>query len=356
MKKLCSALLALALCLGLCLPAFAAESFTDVEGWAAPYIERAASLGLVSGVGGGRFAPDSQVSYREFAVMLCGIRYREEADRAISANDGEWWLPYCEVAGVHGLWDSTAMAAEGAWEGQGGRPVPRQEMAQMMYNYLQAEEKQLPSEKDKAWAREEISDLDSLDARNLDAVLTCYSLKLLTGTGGGFAPASPMDRGQAATVLCALYDVVAEGSDRPEPSGARLANGKEITEDNVREIINGLRDSYPEGMPWTNENNEYTSYPMYIKGYGCAAYAFLLSDTVFGELPPTARHSNFDIIRAGDILRTQNDTHTVVVLEKRADSVVVTEGNFNGQVHWDREITRQELEEQNFYVRTRYPA
>ena len=218
MKKLCSALLALALCLGLCLPAFAAEPFTDVEGWAAPYIERAASLGLVSGVGGGRFAPDSQVSYREFAVMLCGIRYREETDRAISGNDGEWWLPYCEVAGAHGLWDSTAIAAEGAWEGQGGRPVPRQEMAQMMYNYLQAEEKQLPSEKDKAWAREEISDLDSLDARNLDAVLTCYSLKLLTGTGGGFAPASPMDRGQAATVLCALYDIVAEGAGRPEPS------------------------------------------------------------------------------------------------------------------------------------------
>ena len=77
-------LLALALCLGLCLPAFAAEPFTDVEGWVAPYIERAASLGLVSGVGGGRFAPDSQVSYREFAVMLCGIRYREEAEHALN--------------------------------------------------------------------------------------------------------------------------------------------------------------------------------------------------------------------------------------------------------------------------------
>ena len=36
MKKLCSALLALALCLGLCLPAFAAESFTAVEVLAAP--------------------------------------------------------------------------------------------------------------------------------------------------------------------------------------------------------------------------------------------------------------------------------------------------------------------------------
>ena len=356
MKRLISALLSLGLCLGLCVPAFAAESFTDVDGWAAPYIERAASLGLVSGVGEGRFAPDSQVSYREFAVMLCGIRYREETDRAVAENAGAWWRPYCAVAAAHGLWDSTAMAEEGAWDIRNSQPVPRQAMAQMMYNYLQAEGKQQPSEEDKAVARAEIADLDGVNARNVDAVLTCWSMKLLRGTGGGFAPDAAMDRGQAATVLCALYDAVTEGEDRPEQSGARLANGKAITEDNVREIINGMRDSYPEGMPWTNEKNQYTSYALYIRGRGCAAFAFLISDTVFGDLPPTGRHSNFDLIRAGDILRVRNDTHTVIALEKRGDSVIVTEGNYDGKIHWDREITRQELEEQNFYVRTRYPT
>lgn len=76
---------------------------------------------------------------------------------------------------------------------------------------------------------------------------------------------------------------------------------------------------------------------------------------MFGALPLTAVHSNFDRLRAGDILRTREDTHTVVVLEKREDSVIVTEGNYNETIHWDREITRQELEEENFYVRTRYP-
>ena len=141
----------------------------------------------------------------------------------------------------------------------------------------------------------------------------------------------------------------------PFPFRTRLANGKEITQDNVREILNGLRSTYPEGMPWTNESNEYTSKALYINGKGCSAFAFLCSDKVFGDLPLTAVHSDFDRLRAGDILRVQNDTHTVVVLEKRADSVIVTEGNFDAAIHWDREITRRELEEENFYARTRYP-
>lgn len=38
MKRLISALLSLALCLTLCVPALAAGTFTDVDGWAAPYI------------------------------------------------------------------------------------------------------------------------------------------------------------------------------------------------------------------------------------------------------------------------------------------------------------------------------
>lgn len=357
MKKAISALLSLVLCLGLCMPAFAAGTFTDVEegSWAAPYIERAASLGLVNGMGDGRYAPNSKVNYREYAVMLCSIRYQDEVKQAAEGNAGAWWTPYCAVAGSHGLWDSTVMADRNAWDSQSGQPVPRQAMAQMMYNYLQAENKQLPTEIDKAWARQDISDLDDVTGRNRDAVLTCWSMKLLSGTGSGFSPGAAMDRAQAATVLCSLYDAVTTGADREAQTGALLANGKEITEDNVREIINSLRSSYPEGMRWTNEDNHYTSQPLYFKGHGCSAFAFMVSDTVFGDLPLTAVHSNFDKLRAGDILRTRDDSHSVVVLEKRPDSVIVTEGNYSKTIHWDREITRQELEEQSFFARTRYP-
>lgn len=356
-KRAVSALLSLALCLGCCMPALAGGRFADVkeDSWSTPYIERAASLGLVRGIGDGRYAPGSLVNYREYAAMLCGIRYREEVEQAVRENTGAWWLPYCLVAGRHGLWDSTPMAGQRDWDSQSGQPVSRQAMAQMMYNCLQAEGKRLPTEKDKAWSRMEIGDLEEVTGRNRDAVLTCYSMQLLSGTGGGFSPQNPMDRAQAAAVLCALYDAVTTGADRELPSDPRLADGTEVTEDNVRAILNGLRERYPEGTPWTDETHAYTSQTLYFRGQGCSAFAFLLSDTAFGALPLTAVHSDFDRLRAGDILRVQDDTHTVVVLEKRADSVIVTEGNFDETIHWDREIFRQALEEENFYARTRYP-
>lgn len=56
------------------------------------------------------------------------------------------------------------------------------------------------------------------------------------------------------------------------------------------------------------------------------------------------------------MLRVRNNTHSVVVLEKKADSVIVTEGNYADSIHWDREITRENLEsDKQFYVETRYP-
>ena len=50
------------------------------------------------------------------------------------------------------------------------------------------------------------------------------------------------------------------------------------------------------------------------------------------------------------------DYHTVVVLKKKENSVMVTEGNYNSSIHWGREITRSSLEREGFSVRTRYPA
>lgn len=108
-------------------------------------------------------------------------------------------------------------------------------------------------------------------------------------------------------------------------------------------------------MRWTNDNF-YRSDATSQGGYGCEGFALICSDAAFGELPVSSRHSNFDAIRVGDLLRINNDTHTVVVLEKRDNSVVVTEGNFNSSIHWNREISRSSLEQGNFTVRSRYPA
>ena len=86
------------------------------------------------------------------------------------------------------------------------------------------------------------------------------------------------------------------------------------------------------------------------------AFALICSDAAFGDLPVTSRHSDFDAVRVGDILRVDNDTHSVIVLERRSDSVIVAEGNYNSSIHWGRELTRQQLEAGNFTAESRYPA
>ena len=124
------------------------------------------------------------------------------------------------------------------------------------------------------------------------------------------------------------------------------------TEQEVYDTIMALKDQYPEGMRWTNDNS-YLSEAMHINGYGCAGFAFICSDAAFGDLPART-HTSFDDIRVGDIIRI-GDVHSVVVLEKKDDSVIVTEGNYNSSIHWGREITRSYLESEGFYVTTRYP-
>ena len=136
----------------------------------------------------------------------------------------------------------------------------------------------------------------------------------------------------------------------PEPTPEPAADVP--TEQEVYDTIMALKSEYPEGMSWTNDNS-YFSEAMRINGYGCAGFAFICSDAAFGDLPART-HTSFDDIRVGDIIRI-GDYHSVVVLEKKADSVIVTEGNFNFSIHWGREITRSELESEGFYVTTRYP-
>lgn len=54
------------------------SAFTDLKGhWAAGYIQAAYRRGLVSGIGGGRYAPDAPVSRQEIAVMLDRVRSSE---------------------------------------------------------------------------------------------------------------------------------------------------------------------------------------------------------------------------------------------------------------------------------------
>ncbi|MCI8496020.1 MAG: hypothetical protein HFI74_10135 [Lachnospiraceae bacterium] len=127
-----------------------------------------------------------------------------------------------------------------------------------------------------------------------------------------------------------------------------------LTDQKVYQAMIAMKSKYPEGMKWTNANYYQWNGGIYSGGYGCAGFAFALSDAAFGDLPARS-HKDFSKIKVGDIVRMNYDSHSVIVLKVQSDGVVVAEGNFNNSVHWGREISNQEIKASGTYVLTRYP-
>ena len=136
------------------------------------------------------------------------------------------------------------------------------------------------------------------------------------------------------------------------------------------EAMIALEDKYPEGMTWTNFEpygskgelgSAYTwkGGPIYgaKSSVGCMAFAFILSDAAFGNLPARAIKKGdftFEEVKVGDILRVNNNSHSVIVLKKNSGGVIVAEGNYHKSVHWGRSMSAAAVKNADFIV-TRYP-
>ncbi len=143
----------------------------------------------------------------------------------------------------------------------------------------------------------------------------------------------------------------------------------------VYESMTALRnqDMYQEGATWTDDEPYSGSNAYRWKGgpidgknivaTGCVAFAFSLSDAAFGSLQArsyAAGGFSFEDIKVGDILRVNNDVHTVIVLEVNDAGVMVAEGNIStgdhtGKVHWGRAISKEEVMRTASHYITRYP-
>ena len=124
------------------------------------------------------------------------------------------------------------------------------------------------------------------------------------------------------------------------------------TQAQARKAILALKAKYPEGRRWTNSNH-YNWEAANTSCYGCAAFAGIASDKAFGKYAPFRKHKSFDKVKVGDSIRI-GDWHSVVVLYKKSDSVVVCEGNYNSSIHWGATLTRSWLANEGFQVWTRY--
>lgn len=135
--------------------------------------------------------------------------------------------------------------------------------------------------------------------------------------------------------------------------GLSAADTASVAANQVYETIMAQKAVFPEGMRWTNDNYYSWKGGTYTGGYGCAGFAFAVSDAAFGDVRAKI-HKDYNNIRVGDILRVDNDTHSVIVLEVRENSVIVAEGNYNSTIHWGREISKARLIDASSYIMTRY--
>ncbi len=178
---------------------------------------------------------------------------------------------------------------------------------------------------------------------------------------------------QIALLLSVLLLIQVVQALAPSVAAADF-NDQSITQQQVTDTLLALQDEYPEGTPWTN-NSPNPAYVWRFKGSvvsmgGCAAFAAILQDRVFGsivDVPVTWQRITEDCAMAGvhecpvpytweylwpgDIL--QFPGHTVIVIQKMEDSVIIAEGNNGGTVRWGRKISKAGVSTAN-YVLTRY--
>ena len=162
-----------------------------------------------------------------------------------------------------------------------------------------------------------------------------------------------------------------------ELSDTRALSEIITTQDAYRRII-ALKSEYPDGSKWNRTITWYlwrTNY--YVDLYECAGWAAYCSNAAFGDDPNgdywVKRYAiknedggyfypkghgifTYDAVRPGDIIRNKNDTHSVVVLEKYDDHIVICDANRDAQgtVRWGRIIEKKDVQKMGYLI-SRYP-
>ena len=382
MKKLMNIrLVAVALLLALSMtmvgPMFAATTpFRDVPTghWAYDQINRCVQDGIVSGYADGTFKPANPVSYGAFSIMLARAFYPSELAgySSQSTATGE------AIMNNHGILKDAGRSAKSI-----GAVLPREDMAQCMYNILVDKGVAIPSASEYTKAMSVMGDFYSISSNCRRAVMVCYTLGLLGGqSDGNFGPKNTMNRAQGCVVINRLRDYMGNTVETPvdpvDPSeppevtelpafkmqdgenvqqmmnrinratpayvAGHLTNGKSITDANIQEILTSVKEAMPGGTTWnTDDFYNYTSTKIQPGG-ACLSFACGLSDYIFGEDAPIYRHQNFDQLKVGDVVWMKNSAtgydHAFFVTSLTpppgypATYCTICNGNVSGKVYW----------------------
>lgn len=330
-------------------PSFAnTTAFTDVptDFWAYEQINRCVQDGIVGGYNDGTFRPGNPVSYGAFSIMLARAFYPNElagyADQGTATGEA--------IMNKHGILNGTSRSSASI-----GASLPREDMAQVMYNILVDKGAKIPSDTEYLQSMGSMSDFYSISPGCRRAVMVCYTTGLLGGqSDGSFGPKNPMNRAQGCVVINRLRDYMGNTTEPPvdpvDPSEppevtdgplfkmldgenaqqmmdrinasttyreGYLTNGKPITEENIKELLAKFEETMPTGSPWDDSSTFNYQSRAFGHTSACASFGAAISDALFGKDAPVTRHQNFDQLKVGDVVWLKNTStgyyHAVVV-------------------------------------------
>ncbi len=336
------ALITAAVTLLLALSCTAAESITFVDvpesDYYHEYIAYLADNNIFKGVSATEFAPDSPMTRAMFVTVLgrmANAKPPSDASPFSDVPENEWYSDYIAWAAendiVKGYSADIFAPNDVVTEEQALVIIERfcekfniaLKLGSYHYQYY-----------------------DTISDYAVDGINKLASAGVFTGQRGNniLDPKAPASRAFAAELLARVSWLEAE---QPKPI-------ESLDPASVTAKLRSLETEYPEGMSWTNYDYYEWYGGYYTGGYGCAAFAFILSDAVFGTTPAKIVTDLTDFnLRPGDILRLEGDTHSVIVLEINDNGIIVAEGNYNKSIHWGRVLTSEQLLRSE-YVITRY--
>ena len=390
-SKPLSLALALVLALSLAVPALAVyetPTFPDVPKsfWGYESIEQAAENKWISGNPDGTFAPNANVTYAQFCVMLVSAFFPEQL-ASYTGPTSPWYVPACMVAAQNDLLLGTAVEQTPTQGEAVGQPMSRYEMALVVSNTLYKINAKIPTPQEQADQMDQTPDYWDIPKQYRNAVLLVKATGVLSGmdSAGTFGGSGDLSRAQAAVVLGKLNDLrnTGDGSavnpnlpkpiitpteidrspfafqdgenvqqmmnrlnaEAPKYVEGYLTNGKPITEENIKEMLSEAEKGMPSRTKWdTSDFYQYgtRAFGNYRYAYACSAFAGALSDYIFGKDAPVTKHQNFDNIKVGDIIDWNNSStgygHAVLVTTIHPttdDSYGITNGNLGGLVMWE---------------------
>lgn len=199
MKRLLSLFLALVLLLGI-LPTASATGFTDVpdNSWYRDAVNYAVNMGLMNGVGGGKFEPETSMSRAMLVTVLW--RYagspKEGSNTFTDVRNGQWYT------------DAIAWAAEnGVVTGVGGGKfdpdgsVTREQLAVVLFRYSNSLEMDTSARRDFG----SFPDAEKVSSWATDALSWTVAIGMINGIGSGshtiLSPQGSATRAQVAAIL-----------------------------------------------------------------------------------------------------------------------------------------------------------